>query len=61
MSDSLKKYPTRKCLARIKHRDKREEVLSKREWEEYQEKLLEKELRKEQKLQEYLKEKGETY
>ena len=55
MSNSLKTYPTT-GLEKIKHRERR---LNQREWEEYQEKQLLKELRKEQNLQDYLRLKGE--
>lgn len=55
MSHSWKSYPTT-GTEKIKHREKR---LSLREWEEHQEKMLEKELRKQQNLLDYLRVKGE--
>ncbi len=50
MKDSLT------CLEKMKRRKKRHEL---REWKEIEEKLLEKQLRKERDLQDYLKTKGE--
>lgn len=56
MSDSFTNYPKTNLL-KIKKRARRIEM---RNWEEYQEKMLEKQLKREQDLADYLRLKGET-
>lgn len=55
MSDSFTNYP-KTNLAKIKKRARRTEM---RNWEEYQEKMLEKEQQRERNLYDYLRVKGE--
>jgi hypothetical protein len=56
MSDSFTNYP-KTNLEKIKKRSRRTEM---RNWEEYQERMLERQLKKERDLADYLRLKGET-
>lgn len=55
MNNSLKNYPTTN-LEKIKKRSRRVEM---RNWEEYQERMLEKQLKRDRDLHDYLRLKGE--